>query len=88
MLAPSAKRLSAGEVLCHVLLDYLQASRVIDWPGADGLTVDDILSFYPQACAAGAVPDCQELCRRHAELVTEIQALFLLKGWLGRRDPW
>ena len=87
MFAQSAKRMTSGELLCQILLNYLQASRVVSWPGTDGHTVDDILNCYPQASAAGDVPDCQELCRQHTELMAEIQSLFLMKGWLRNRDP-
>jgi hypothetical protein len=85
MLAVSAQHMTSGDVLRQVLLSYLQVSRVGAWPGADGLTQDDILRCYPQACAAGEVPDRQELCRRHTELTAEILALFTLKGWLEVR---
>jgi hypothetical protein len=86
MLAKTAIRKTSGDLLRQVLLDYLQASRVVGWPGGDGLTEDDILNCYPQASAAGEVPDRQELCRRHTELVVEIQSFFTLKGWPGKHD--
>ena len=82
-----ANRRTSADLLRQVLVDYLLASRVVAWPGADGLTADDILSFYPQASVAGEVPDQQELCLRHAELIAEIQSLFTLKGWIRSRDP-
>ena len=82
MFAESAQHMTSGDLLREVLLNYLQSSRIGAWPGADGLTLDDILRSYPQACAAGEVPDRQELCRRHAELTAEILSLFTLKGWL------
>ena len=86
MPAKSANQMTSGDLLRQVLLDYLLASKVVDWPGGDGLTEDDILNCYPQASAAGEVPDRQELCRRHAELVAEILSFFTLKGWLGNHD--
>lgn len=73
-------------LLRQLLLEYLQDSRAVDWPGADGLTEDDILNFYPQASAKGNVPDGPELCRRHSDLVAEIQTLFRLKDWQGNHD--
>ena len=86
MPTKSANQMTSAVLLRQVLLDYLLASRVVSWPGGDGLTEDDILNCYPQAGAAGAVPDRQELCLRHAELVAEIQSLFTLKAWLGNDD--
>ena len=68
MFAGSAHHVISGDLLRQVLLNYLQASSVGSWPGADGHAQDDILRCYAQACANGEVPDRQELCRRHAEL--------------------
>ena len=67
MYVEYAKHMTPADLLRQVLLDYLQASWVVAWPGADGLTEDDILNCYPQASVAGKVPDWQELCRRHTE---------------------
>jgi hypothetical protein len=82
MLVDATNRQTSGDLLRHVLLDYLQASRMIGWPGCDGLTQDDILNCYPRASAAGDVPDWHELCRRHPEWIAEITSLFARKGWL------
>ena len=82
-----ANRRTSADLLRQVLVDYLLASRVVAWPGADGITVDDILICYPKAVAAGEAPDWQELCRRHTELISEIQSLFQLKGWLRSHNP-
>jgi hypothetical protein len=90
MFAESAQHMTSGDLLRQVLLNYLQGSSVGGWPGGDGLTREDILRCYPQACANGEVPDRQELCRRHAELNAEIVALFTLNGWpegVSCRDP-
>ena len=87
MSAEFVERMTSADMLCQLLPDYLEASKAVGWPGTDGLTVSDILNGYPQASAAGKVPDGQELCRRHMELIAEIQALFLLKGWLRSCDP-
>lgn len=86
MLAASTNRTTSEDLLRRVLLEYLLASRVAGWPGTDGLTEDDVLDCYPQANAAGQVPGWQELCRRHTELVAEIQAYFRLRGWLNNDD--
>jgi len=50
-----------------ILLGYLETARCW-WPGADGLTVLDAIRDYPQAAAAGWVPDRDELLRIHPEL--------------------
>jgi hypothetical protein len=77
---PTEPQEAAGRLL-EVLLGYLQAAAsVAAWPGADGLTLENILDCYPVAVAAGEVPDWQELLRRHPELVTELQA------WLAAKD--
>jgi hypothetical protein len=60
----------------------LQAASVAAWPGVDGLTLEYILDYYPEMVAAGAVPDWQELLRRHPEFATELQT------WLAAKDRW
>src|SRR5262245_11515859 len=73
---------SAPEGLPEILLGHLQAARAHAWPGCDGMTVDDALALYPEAVAAGLVPDWQELLRRHPELGEELHA------WLAATDRW
>ena len=51
-----------------VLLSYLEASNTW-WPGADGLTIEDAIRSYPEAVAAGHVPNRGELLRAHPGLV-------------------
>jgi hypothetical protein len=73
----------AARQLRETLLRYLQAAAsVTAWPGADGLTLENILDFYPEAVAAGEVPDWQELLCRHPELATELQT------WMAAKDRW
>ena len=67
----------------EVLLGYLQAARSISaWPGGDGPTLENILDCYPDAVAAGEVPDWQELPCRHPEFATELQT------WMAAKDRW
>jgi hypothetical protein len=58
-------------------------SRVVRWPGTDGLTEDDILDYYPHAIAAGDVPDWHELQNRLPSLAGALQRLRSAKGWLA-----
>jgi hypothetical protein len=72
---------SSATQLREVLLGYLQAA-VAAWPGADGLTIEDILDAYPQAVARGEVPDWQQLLCRHPELDAALNV------WLAAKDRW
>ena len=64
-----------AQSLRDIMLGFLQAGGVCTWPGADGLTVDDVLRCYPAAIAVGKVPDWPELQRRYPALAPEIQKL-------------
>jgi hypothetical protein len=87
MRATSNERKPLADLLRQVLVDFLFASRAVAWPGADGLTVDDIINCYPQAIAAGEVPAWHELQCRFPDLAGELQALRLAKGWLESPVP-
>jgi hypothetical protein len=79
---PTESNEAAGR-LREVLLGYLQAAgSVTAWPGGDGLTVENVLDFYPEAVAFGEVPDWQELLCRHPELATVLQT------WMVAKDRW
>jgi hypothetical protein len=82
MLAESDKRKSPDELLLLMLVASLRTSSVVCWPGTDGLTEEDILSYYPQAIAAGDVPGWHELQDRFPGLAAELHTLRLTKGWL------
>ena len=82
MLTEPDCRRTSRDLLSQVLLEYLRASRVGGWPGADGLTEDDIVNCYPQALADGEVPGWHELQSRFPSLASVLRALRSAKGWL------
>jgi hypothetical protein len=82
MMADRSEPDSADRRLRELLLAYLQATTVCAWPGTDGLTVEDVLDGYPQAVAAGEVPNWQQLLHQHPELAAE------LPDWLAAKDRW
>jgi len=73
-----------GQCLREVLLGHLQAPEALPWPGADGLTVEEVLASYVLAARQGCVPDQEELCRRHPDLVPEV-LLFFDQGLISGR---
>ena len=59
-----------------VLLDLLMSHKALPWPGADGVTVEEVLATYVPASELRRVPDQEELIRRHPELTSEIHMFF------------
>lgn len=63
----------------EVLLAYLLAAEIAQWPGVeDGMTVDELLLGYPQAAREGLVPDLPALRQRHPELADVLSDFFAL----------
>jgi hypothetical protein len=60
----------------ELLLGYLQAAGAPPWPGADGLTLEEVLASYPQWSASGLVPDLPSLLQRHPELCEDLSKFF------------
>jgi hypothetical protein len=66
--------------LRELLLQHLQAPGGSPWPGADGLTVREVLASYSQAAAAGRVPTCQQLIALRPDLAGALNAFFASPG--------
>jgi hypothetical protein len=66
----------SNDALLEVLLQYMRNSDCPSWPGADGLTVPEVVRSYPQYAASGRVPDLSSLLRRHAQLRDAILTFF------------
>jgi hypothetical protein len=83
-------RVSGGsphDRLIALLAGYLTGCPRARWPGADGLTVADVVrARYPAAAVAGLVPDLDELARRHPDLAEAIARLFPAGGAAGRNE--
>jgi hypothetical protein len=76
------QELIAPRCLRDLLLGHLEAGGVSAWPGCDGLILEAVLDGYPEAVAAGTVPDWQQLLRQHPELSEALHA------WLAAKDRW
>jgi hypothetical protein len=62
--------------LRELLLQYLQAPGGSLWPGADGLTVREVLQSYSQAAAEGRVPTRHQLMALRPDLAAALNAFF------------
>src|SRR5262245_8840004 len=79
VVAMPTNRMTARDVL----LAYLEAPRVTIVPGADGLTMDEAVEFYPLAVASGQAPDLRELASRHPAMAADLIGFFAARGWPG-----
>jgi hypothetical protein len=59
-----------------LLLGFLFSAGLPDWPGADGMTLDAVLSTYAGYAAVARVPDRQCLLLWYPELREEIADFF------------
>jgi len=62
-----------GRHLLELLLDLMKAQTALPWPGADGLTLEEVLAEYPRAAREGRVPSTDQLSRCYPHLAGEIQ---------------
>ena len=69
-----------------LLLAYLSLPGVTTWPGADALTVEEVLASYPEAVAAGRAPALDELIARHPERTVELRAFFAAHALKAAKD--
>jgi hypothetical protein len=65
--------------VADLLADYLACAPGGYGPGADGFTLDDVLSDYEALAARGRVPSEGELCRLHPDLASRLVAFFHLQ---------
>jgi hypothetical protein len=73
---------SAVGTVEEILLGHLLGEA--DWPGSDGLTVQEVLQNYAQAAAAHQVPGLSDLLLRHPDRAEELAAWF---AGLTAHDP-
>jgi len=77
---PLQSGFDADRCLRGVLLDLMMSRNAMPWPGADGVTVEEVLAAYVPASAQGRAPDQEALIRRHPELTSEIRLFFAPAG--------
>jgi len=76
MGADTVREGSALSRLHEILLGHLARPWVNVWPGADGVTVIEVLESYPEAAAAGQAPGREELLASHPELAEALEDFF------------
>jgi hypothetical protein len=62
--------------LQELLLGHLSAAEMPVWPGADGLTLEEVLFTYSHAVAAGRVPGREQLLAQRPDLEKELAIFF------------
>ncbi|HKB05095.1 MAG TPA: hypothetical protein VKD90_22920 [Gemmataceae bacterium] len=74
--------------LAGILAGHLLSAPRLDWPGADGLSVGDVVAAaYPAAVAAGLVPGAADLARLYPDLADAIAAMLLPRVDDSGRSP-
>jgi hypothetical protein len=76
MTDPNPETALRDSTVRELLLSYLLDVQGQLWPGADALTLDDLVRAYPRVAATGRVPNCQKLLTLHPELAEILNALF------------
>src|SRR4051794_27678470 len=64
--------------LTNILVRSLLTSGVGNWPGCDGLLIDEVLDEYTRAAAANLVPGELDLCEYYPALSAQIVGFFYL----------
>ena len=76
MLEHFHEPMSRRQYVRTLLLESLFLSRLPDWPGADGVTVDEVLDCYREHATIGRVPGLEALAARHPEFRVELAEFF------------
>ena len=76
---PSPSRIGGERLLRGILLDLMLPGDALGWPGADGVTVEEVLAAYVPASRRRRVPGREESIRR-PEHASEIRSSFTLAG--------
>ncbi len=77
MIVNDKREVSGQSQRAHeLLLAHLRAADAPSWPGADGVTLEEVLLSYPQAAAEGLVPDLRTLIEQNPELANVLRDFF------------
>jgi hypothetical protein len=70
--------------LREVLHGYLLVEGAFPWPGAAGLTVDEVPATFSRAAHLGRAPGPEQLCREHPHPTGEVLAFFAASAPAGQ----